>query len=40
MPAFKGKLEQEKIDALVHLIRREFHGQNTTGTSSPTTPAR
>lgn len=35
MPAFKNKLEPERIDALVRFIRQEFQGQATGGSSSP-----
>jgi mono/diheme cytochrome c family protein len=31
MPAFKNRLDQERIDALVRLVRREFHGQTANG---------
>jgi len=28
MPAFKGKLDESRIGALVRYVRREFHGRN------------
>ncbi len=38
MPAFKDKLTPEKINALIHLIRQEFQGQNATQTSVSVAP--
>ena len=42
MPAFKTKLDQQKIDALVRLIRHDFQGQAAApgGASSSPAPAR
>ena len=39
MPAFKGRLDQERIDALVRFVRREFHGQGASGAHASATPA-
>lgn len=40
MPAFKGKLEPERIDALVRFIRHEFQVKTTGGGgNTSTTPA-
>lgn len=33
MPAFKTRLDEERINGLVRFIRSEFQGQQTTGTS-------
>ena len=35
MPAFKGRLDEQRIDNLVRYVRREFHGRTTTTTASP-----
>jgi cytochrome c551 len=40
MPAFKGKLEQERIDNLVRFIRRDFHGQAATSGATSPAPSR
>ena len=37
MPAFKNKLDEQRINNLVRYIRREFHGQ-TPGAASATPP--
>ncbi|MCA1633111.1 MAG: cytochrome c [Acidobacteria bacterium] len=37
MPAFKNRLDEERINALVRFVRREFHGQTATGVGA--TPA-
>jgi mono/diheme cytochrome c family protein len=34
MPAFKGRLDEQRINNLVRYVRREFHGRTTT-TGSP-----
>src|SRR5687767_2514796 len=34
MPAFKNRLDEQRINALVRYIRREFHGQTTNGGSA------
>ena len=41
MPAFKNRLDEQRINALVRYIRREFHGQATTGaaTTAPASPS-
>lgn len=40
MPAFKKKLDQQRIDNLVRYIRREFHGRTTTSPApAAATPA-
>ena len=31
MPAFKNRLDEQRINALVRYIRREFHGQTSPG---------
>ncbi|HEX8559336.1 MAG TPA: cytochrome c [Pyrinomonadaceae bacterium] len=36
MPAFKGRLDEQRINNLVRYVRREFHGRNV---SAPTAPA-
>ncbi|HEX8722148.1 MAG TPA: cytochrome c [Pyrinomonadaceae bacterium] len=38
MPAFKKRLDQQRIDNLVRYIRREFHGR-TTPAAAPAGPA-
>lgn len=38
MPAYKDKLKQEEINALVSLIRKEFQGGAPTRTASPAKP--
>ncbi|MBA3241286.1 MAG: cytochrome c [Acidobacteria bacterium] len=39
MPAFKNRLDEERINSLVRFIRREFHGQTATGAASPAAPS-
>ena len=40
MPAFKNRLDEQRINALVRYIRREFHGQTTHGgTTAPASPS-
>ena len=39
MPAFKTKLDQQKIDALVRLIRHDFQGQAATPGGATPSPA-
>lgn len=42
MPAFKKKLDEQRIDNLVRYIRREFHGRTTppaAGAAPPAQPA-
>ena len=39
MPAFKNRLDEARINALVRFIRREFHGQNAAGGSAPAAPS-
>lgn len=39
MPAFKNRLDEERINALVRFIRREFHGQTSTGAAPPAAPS-
>lgn len=41
MPAFKKKLDGQRIDNLVRYIRREFHGRTTpaAGAATPARPA-
>ena len=39
MPAFKKRLDQQRIDNLVRYVRREFHGRTgPTGPASAPTP--
>lgn len=33
MPAFKGRLDEQRINNLVRYVRREFHGRTATATS-------
>jgi mono/diheme cytochrome c family protein len=40
MPAFKGRLDEQRINNLVRYVRREFHGRTTTTSPSPATPAK
>ena len=42
MPAFQKRLDDARINNLVHYIRREFHGQAATGSTggASATPAR
>ena len=35
MPAFKGRLEPERIEALVRFIRRDFQGRGADGAAAP-----
>lgn len=35
MPAFKNRLDEARINALVRYIRTEFQGQQATGTNAP-----
>ncbi|HWS86040.1 MAG TPA: cytochrome c [Pyrinomonadaceae bacterium] len=37
MPAFKGRLDEQRINNLVRYVRREFHGRTTTAPAA--TPA-
>jgi hypothetical protein len=39
MPAFRNRLDEQRINALVRYIRREFHGQTATGGGATTPPA-
>jgi mono/diheme cytochrome c family protein len=39
MPAFKNRLDEQRINALVRYIRREFHGQTATGNTTPSSPS-
>jgi mono/diheme cytochrome c family protein len=39
MPAFKTRLDQQKIDGLVRFIRHEFQGQTTPAGATTPTPA-
>jgi len=40
MPAFKNRLDDQRINALVRYIRREFHGQTThRATAAPASPS-
>lgn len=39
MPAFKNRLDEARINALVRFIRREFHGQTATGAAPPAAPS-
>ncbi len=40
MPAFRNRLDEQRINALVRYIRREFHGQTATGgTTTPPAPS-
>ncbi|MCA1594131.1 MAG: cytochrome c [Acidobacteria bacterium] len=40
MPAFKGRLDQPKIDELIRFIHKEFQGQSTSpNNNANTTPA-
>jgi cytochrome c551 len=39
MPAFKNRLDEARINALVRYVRREFHGQTATGGTTPATPS-
>ena len=40
MPRFKDKLDDQKINALVKLIRHDFQGQTAGGATSSASPAR
>lgn len=40
MPAFKGRLEPERINALVRFIRQEFQGQTSSSGKAAPSPAR
>jgi mono/diheme cytochrome c family protein len=39
MPAFKKRLDQQRIDNLVRYVRREFHGRTTTASPAPAAAA-
>ena len=39
MPAFKSKLDAQRIDNLVRYIRREFHGRTVSAPASAAAPA-
>ena len=40
MPAFKNRLDEQRINALVRYIRREFHGQTAAGGgTTPSSPS-
>jgi mono/diheme cytochrome c family protein len=40
MPAFKGRLDEQRINNLVRYVRREFHGRKTSPAPAAATPAR
>ena len=39
MPAFKDRLDPERINALVRYVRKEFHGRDTSGTATAPSPS-
>ncbi len=39
MPAFRTRLDEQRINALVRYIRREFHGQTASGNTTPSAPS-
>lgn len=39
MPAFKNRLDEERINNLVRFVRRDFHGRNTSAPAGSTSPA-
>jgi mono/diheme cytochrome c family protein len=39
MPAFKNRLDEQRINNLVRYVRREFHGRTTGPAPAPATPA-
>ncbi|HEU4595212.1 MAG TPA: cytochrome c [Pyrinomonadaceae bacterium] len=39
MPAFRNRLDEQRINALVRYIRREFHGQTATDATTPSAPS-